>query len=343
MPQRKRWKGFEMPTRLAPERETLTQQYGKFIAEPFERGFATTIGNCFRRVLLSSLEGAAITTVRIEGVPHQYSTIPGVVEDVTDIILNVKQIRLRMDCEQGDVRTITLSVGKPGDVTAGMIQTDPDVTILNKDLVLFTVTAEDTPVELTMGCKRGRGYVMASENEREEIGLIAVDSMFSPVTRVSYAAEDTRVGQMTNFDRLILQVWTDGSITPEEAIVEAAKTLRRHLDPFVQYQDLGREAPELAAPTPEPAVDVTEVPDQPEDLLEKLNTPIDQMGLSVRASNCLDTQGISTAGELARMSEADLLTLRNLGKTSLQDIKAKLDALGLSIGMQIAETISGGT
>ncbi len=332
-----------MPTRLVPERETLTQQYGKFTAEPFERGFATTIGNSFRRVLLSSLEGAAITTVRIEGVPHQYTTIPGVVEDVTDIILNVKQIRLRMDCEQGVVKTISLSVTEPGEVTAGMIQTDPDVTILNKDLLLFTVTADDTPVELTMECKRGRGYVMAGENEREPIGLIAVDSMFSPVTRVSYAAEDTRVGQMTNFDRLILQVWTDCSITPEEAIVEAAKILRRHLDPFVQYQDLGREAPELPAPTPEPVADVREDTAKPEGLDEKLNTPIDQLGLTVRASNCLETQGIKTAGELVRMSEVELLSLRNLGKTSFHDIKASLEALGLGVGMLIEKTTSEGT
>ena len=346
MPQRKRWKSFEMPTRMAPERETLTAQYGMFIAEPFERGFATTIGNSFRRVLLSSLEGAAITNVRIEGVPHQYTTIPGVVEDVTDIILNIKQVRLRMDCESATVKTLTLSVTDTGEITAGMIQTDPDVTVLNKDLVLFTVTQEDTPVEITMECRRGRGYAAAAENDPREIGVIAIDSLFSPVTRVRYRAEDTRVGQMTNFDRLVLDVWTDGSISPEEAIVEAAKILRRHLDPFVQYQDIGREMPGEAAAKADTEADAGpggEETSEDADLRETLALPIDSLGLSVRASNCLDTQGIKTVGELVHVAEAELLAMRNLGKTSLDDIKQKLAAMGLAIGMQIEQPISEGT
>jgi len=339
MPQRKRWKSFEMPTRLVPDRETLTRQYGRFVAEPFERGFATTIGNSFRRVLLSSLEGAAITTVRIEGVPHQYTTIPGVVEDVTDIILNIKRIRVRMDSETTVTRKITLHATQPGEITAGVISTTPDVTILNRELVLFTITGADTVVDLAMECRRGRGYATAADNDRDDIGLIAVDSVFSPVTRVRYAAEDTRVGQMTNYDRLVLEVWTDGSITPDEAVVEAAKILRRHLDPFVQYQELGRELPEEIAA----AEIVVEETQDPAELREKLAMPIGQLGLTVRASNCLDTQGIKTVGELVTKTEAELLAMRNLGKTSLEDIRGKLAALGLSIGMRIEQPISEGT
>jgi len=322
------------------ERESLTSQYGKFKAEPFERGFATTIGNSLRRVLLSSLEGAAITTVRIEGVPHQYTTIPGVVEDVTDIILNIKKVRLRMDCETGIVKTIALETSKPGPVTAGMIQTDPEVTVINPDLVLFTVTGEETAVDISMDCRRGRGYVSAAENEREQIGVIPVDSLFSPVTRVEYAAQDTRVGQRTNYDRLILEVWTDGSIGPQEAVVEAATILRRHIDPFVQYQELGREVPEEEA---EVEVRAAAAPAETGDLKETLQTPIDQLGLTVRASNCLDTQGIKTVGELVGRTEQELMSLRNLGKTSLEDIKTKLGALGLSLGMHVSEPIKEGT
>ena len=328
-----------MPTRLTPESESLTSEYGKFIAEPFERGFATTVGNSLRRVLLSSLEGAAITMVRIEGVPHQYTTIPGVVEDVTDIILNIKRIRLRIDADSIATKTIVLNVSEPGEVTARMITTDPDVTIINPDLVLFTVTGEDTTVGISMECRLGRGYAAATENDRDQIGAIAVDSLFSPVTRVRYAAEDTRVGQRTNFDRLILEVWTDGSIGPEDAVVEAATILRRHIDPFIHYRDIGREAPE-AEPASEPEWIEGDEPED-SDRTELLATPIDQLGLTVRASNCLEAQGIKTVAELVCKSEAELMSMRNLGKTSLEDIRAKIAELGLSVGMRIPEIMEG--
>jgi len=326
-----RWRGFELPTRVVADRNTMTASYGKFIAEPFERGFGTTIGNSLRRVLLSSIEGAGITTVRIEGVQHQYSTIEGVVEDVTDIILNLKQVRLRLHSE--GAKTLKIERHARGQVTAADIQADPDVEIANPELHIATLS-EDVDFVVEMEARRGRGYATAEENTKpeQEIGVIPVDTLFSPVRRVAYRAEDTRVGQRTNYDRLILEVWTDGTITPEMAVVEAARILRKHLDPFILYFEVGRELP---AEKPDLAGALRAAGQIPPELEAKLTKSIEELDLSVRAQNCLESENIQTVGDLITKTEAELLAVRNLGKTSLQDIKDKLAKLGLTLGMSL--------
>jgi len=326
-----RWRGFELPTRVATERETLTSSYGQFVAEPFERGFGTTLGNSLRRVLLSSIEGAAITTVRIEGVQHQYSTIKGVVEDVTDIILNIKQVCIRLHSEGPKV--LKIERHSRGEVTAGDIQADPDVEIVSPELHIATLT-EDTSFAVEMEARRGRGYATAEENTKpeQEIGVMPVDSLFSPVRRVSYRAEDTRVGQMTNYDKLTLEIWTDGTITPEMALVEASRILRKHLDPFVLYFEIGRELP---AEKEEKAARLRETRQISDELERKLNMTIEELDLSVRAQNCLESENIQSVRDLITKTEAQLLAVRNLGKTSLQDVKSKLANLGLSLGMSL--------
>ena len=235
-----RWRGLELPCRVVRDEQVSTDTYGKFTAEPFERGFGTTVGNSLRRILLSSLEGAAVTHIKLKGADHEFCSLPGVMEDVTDIILNIKSLIVKLDADEP--KEMKLSANKAGAVTAGMIEADPSITVVNKDLVIATLT-EDVEFEMTLTVDKGRGYVTASENiadvEEQEIGLIAVDSIFSPVTRVRYATEDARVGQKTDYDRLILEIWTNGTITPEMALVEASKILRKHLNPFVQYFELG--------------------------------------------------------------------------------------------------------
>ncbi|HPD16683.1 MAG TPA: DNA-directed RNA polymerase subunit alpha [Planctomycetota bacterium] len=326
-----RWRGFELPTRVVCERESLTGSYGKFIAEPFERGFGTTIGNSLRRVLLSSIEGAAVTSVRIEGVQHQYSTIAGVVEDVTDIILNIKQIRLRLLSEGPKVLKIERRTR--GEVTAADIQADPDVEIVNPELHIATLN-EDVPFIVEMGARRGRGYATAEENTKpeQEIGVIPVDSLFSPVRRVNYRAENTRVGQKTNYDRLTVEIWTDGTVSPEIGLVEASRILRKHLDPFILYFEIGRELP---AEKTEKAAKRREPRQISDELSRRLGMTIEELDLSVRAQNCLESENIQTVRDLIVRTEAQLLAVRNLGKTSLQDIKNKLANLGLSLGMSI--------
>jgi DNA-directed RNA polymerase subunit alpha len=326
-----RWRGFELPTRVVCERETLTNSYGKFVAEPFERGFGTTVGNSLRRVLLSSLEGAAVTSVRIEGVQHQYSTIKGVVEDVTDMLLNIKQIRVRLLSEGPKI--LKIDRRSRGEVTAGDIQADPDVEVVNPQLHLATLT-EDVPFVIEMEGRRGRGYSAAEENTKpeQEIGVMPVDSLFSPVRRVSYRAEDTRIGQMTNYDRLSVEIWTDGSISPEMALVEGSRILRKHLDPFILYFELGRELP---TEKEEKIVRRRETKQLSDELEHKLNMTIEELDLSVRAQNCLESENIQTVRDLINKSEPQLLAVRNLGKTSLQDIKTKLANLGLSLGMSL--------
>ncbi len=326
-----RWRGFELPTRVVCERESLTASYGKFIAEPFGSGFGTTIGNSLRRVLLSSIEGAGITTVRIQGVQHQYSTIPGIVEDVTDIILNIKQVRLRLHSEGPKVLKIDRRTR--GEVTAADIQGDPDVEIANPELHIATLN-EDVNFVVEMAARRGRGYATAEENTRpeQEIGVIPVDTLFSPVRRVSYRADNTRVGQKTNYDRLTLEVWTDGTVSPETAVVEASRILRKHLDPFILYFEIGRELP---AEKEDKAAKRREPRQIPDELSRKLAMTIEELDLSVRAQNCLESQNIQTVRDLITKTEAELLSVRNLGKTSLQDIKDKLTNLGLSLGMSL--------
>jgi DNA-directed RNA polymerase subunit alpha len=309
--------------------------FGRFVIEPFERGFGTTIGNSLRRVLLSSIEGAAITSVKIKGAEHEFTALKGVMEDITDIILNVKDLVVAL--ESDEPKTMRLAATGPGEVTADLIEADTSITVLNKDHVIATLTDEvDFEMEFTVA--KGRGYVPASEqyanDDEQEIGRIPLDALYSPVQRVRYKTEDTRVGQRTNYDKLILDIWTDGTITPEMAMVEASKILRKHLNPFVQYFDLGAErvSEEAAAAA---AVD--------EELIRKLNMPVTDLELSVRASNCLESAKINTVGELVTKTEADLLKVRSFGKTSLREVKRKLADLGMDLGMELPEGVTVGS
>ncbi len=329
---RVRWRGFELPSRVVADPKFKSDTYGRFTIEPFERGFGTTIGNGLRRVLLSSLEGAAITSVKIKGAQHEFSSIPGVMEDVTDIILNLKNLIVKM--EGDEPKTMKLAAMGPGEVTADLIEADTAITILNKDLVLCTLT-EKREFEIEFKVQKGRGYVPGSEQyqsrDDQEIGLIPVDAIYSPVQRVRYKVEDTRVGQRTNFDKLTLEIWTNGTVTPDMALVEAAKILRKHLNPFVQYFELGAErvSEEAAAAA---GVD--------EELIRKLSMPVSELELSVRASNCLESARIDTVSQLVTMSDADLLKLRSFGRTSLREVKRKLQDIGLDLGMELPEGFS---
>jgi DNA-directed RNA polymerase subunit alpha len=328
-----RWRGLELPSRVVRDEQLSTDTYGKFYAEPFERGFGTTVGNSLRRILLSSLEGAAVTHIRLKGAEHEFSSLTGVMEDATDIILNVKSLVVKLDSD--DVKEIKVNTNKAGPVTAGMIETDANVSIMNKDLVLATLT-EDVPFELTLTVSKGRGYVTASENiadeEEQEIGTIAVDSIYSPVTRVRYSTEDARVGQKTDYDRLILEIWTNGTLTPEMALVEASKILRKHLSPFVQYFELGSDvANEEAIAT---LRDANKALIDPE-LQQKLNMSTQELDLSVRANNCLESAKIASVRDLVKKTDSDLLKVRSFGKTSLREVKRKLADMGLSLGMDL--------
>jgi len=318
----------ELPTRVESDASVLTPTYGKFVVEPFERGFGTTVGNSLRRILLSSLEGAAPISVKITGVDHEFAQIDGVMEDVTDIILNIKTLVITLE---GDMpKNLTVSKKGPGVVTGADLTGDAAVNVLNKNQVVATITG-DVTFEMELDVHKGRGFVTAIENTPEEqiIGIIPIDSIYSPVTRVRYKTEDTRVGQKTNYDRLILEIWTNGTITPEMALVEAAKILRKHLNAFVQYFEPGDsiDAEIESSPIANPQMN--------EELTAKLNQPISTMDLSVRASNCLESAKIHTVGELAKMTENDLLKVRSFGKTSLREVKRKLQELGLSLGMTI--------
>ncbi len=325
-----RWKNFELPTKVEVDRETLSPTYGKFTIEPFERGYGTTVGNSVRRVLLSSLEGAAVTSVRIKDVQHEFSAIPGVYEDVTDIILNIKQLLLKINVDHPV--TLRIEETEPGEVTAAKIQPQANVEAVNLDLHIATIV-EPAEFVMELEARKGRGYVTAAENTREgqELGVIPVDSIFSPVRRVKFRSEDTRVGQVTNYDRLIVEIWTDGTIDPEMALVEAGKILRKHLNPFVQYYELGKEIQQTSKKEDEEEKRMRLV----EELESKFSKPIEELDLSVRASNCLENQGIKTLGDLARMTEKEMLQVRNLGKTSLKEIKKKLADFDLSLGMDI--------
>jgi len=328
-----RWRGLELPSRVVRDQQVSTDTYGKFSAEPFERGFGTTVGNSLRRILLSSLEGAAVTHVRIKGADHEFSSLQGVMEDVTDIILNIKALVVKLDADEP--KEMKISVKKAGPITAGMIEADQAITVVNKDLVLATLT-EDLPFEMTLTVGKGRGYVTAAENigeqEEQEIGVIAVDSIYSPVTRVRYATEDARVGQKTDYDRLILEIWTNGTISPEMALVEASKILRKHLNPFVQYFELGTDtASDDAIQSMRDASKATMDPE----LEQKLSMTVQELDLSVRANNCLESAKIATVRDLVKKTDGELLKVRSFGKTSLREVKRKLADLGLSLGMDL--------
>ncbi len=327
---RVRWKDFEQPTRVVPESATLTDTYGRFIIEPFERGFGTTIGNSLRRVLLSSIEGAAVTSVKMKNVPHEFTTIPGVVEDVTDIILNIKKLIVTYEGE--GARKLKIEVHERGEVKAAHVLPTAGVKVINPDLHVATLT-DDVDFEVEMEVNRGRGYVTAEENEKEEheIGVVYVDSAFSPVQRVRYSVENTRVGKLTNYDKLLLEVWTNGTVHPERALVESSKILRRHLNPLVQYFELGREM-QLNERREE---ELRKRERYLEELRQKLSRNITELDLSVRAVNCLSAEGIQMIAHLVSRTEQELLGVKNFGKTSLKEVKRKLQEMGLTFGMEI--------
>ncbi len=315
------WKSFAMPKSLVCEQSSLTPTYGKFIAEPFERGYGTTIGNSLRRVLMSSIEGTAVTSVKIEGVAHEFSSIPGVLEDTTQIILNIKKLILRSYTR--NPKTIRLEVEKEGEAFAKDITADETVEILNPELHIATLTKKaKLAIEMEVG--RGRGYVPAERNKKEGqvIGVIPIDSIFTPVRRVNYHVENTRVGQITDYDKLIMEIWTNGSLTPEEALLYAANIHQKHLDIFVNFGKLPEEEEEEETP-------------QEKELQEKLNTPVTELELSVRSANCLREARIKTIGDLVKKKEIDMLKYRNFGKKSLEEIKGILTKMGLTLGMEL--------
>jgi DNA-directed RNA polymerase subunit alpha len=311
----------------------LTDTYGKFVAEPFERGFGVTVGNSLRRILLSSLEGSAVTRVKIQGVQHEISTIPGVVEDVTDIILNIKSLVVKNASEQP--KTIRIERNDRGVVKAADIIAEQGIEIINPDHVIATLT-DDVPFMVEMRVENGRGYRMADENVEgeREIGVIPVDSNFSPVVRVKHEIEDTRVGQRTNYDKLVMEIWTNGTISPQMALVEGAKILRKHLNPFIQYAEPG---PEIGiADTPDIVVGGDHVDHE---LERKLNMSLAELELSVRATNCLETEGVTTVRDLVIRTEEELLEVRNFGETTLKEVVAKLEERGLHLGMKLPASL----
>ena len=334
-----RWRNLELPSRVVVDRSTLTSTYGHFVIEPFERGFGHTIGNGLRRVLLSSLEGTAVTWFTLKGATHEFQAVEGVVEDVADIAIQIKQLLVKIP---GD-GPVTLKINKSdkGPVTGADIVCEGDAEIVNKDLHICTLSKKMS-FEMEMEADRGRGYVTAEENEagggrhsdsgarrgqrdvEQEIGKIWVDSIFSPVLRVKYATQDTRVGRLTDYDRLNVEVWTDGTIRPEEALAESSKIYRKFLNPLCSFGAPGAEIPAI---DPEEEDDV----DEPGEEDEMMSTPITTLNLSVRSMNCLESERILTVGELVRLSEEQLMEIRNFGKTSLDEIKGKLNELGLDL------------
>ena len=317
------WKGFQKPKRLAATLETLTATFGEFSAQPFERGFGTTIGNALRRVLLSSVEGAAITAVKIEGVLHEFSPIPGVVEDATDIILNLKQIPLRLH-GQGP-KTLRVLVDKPGEILSSQIQTDADVEILDQNLYIATVS-EDGKLEMDLRIKHGRGYVSAERNFDDDlaVGYIPIDSIHSPVRKVNYTVEPARLGQITDYDKLTLNVWTNGSVSPQDAIGLGAKLLKDHMAIFINFQEEERD---YEAPVP---VGI-------ETRNDNLTRSVEELELSVRSYNCLKNANIQTIGELTQKSEQEMLRTKNFGRKSLNEIKEILQNMGLGLGLVVDE------
>jgi DNA-directed RNA polymerase subunit alpha len=322
------WKGFQRPKRLEFERETLTDRFGRFYAQPFERGFGTTIGNALRRVLLSSIEGAAITAVKIDGVLHEFSPIPGVVEDATDIILNLKQIPLKMHVDY--TKTLYLRVEKPGIVRAKDIEVDQDVEVLEPEAHIATVS-DGGKLHMELRMKRGRGYVSADKNFDEDLGIgwIPIDSVHSPVKKVNYLVEAARLGQTTDYDKLTIDVWTNGSVTARDAVSLAAKLIRDHLNLFINLEDAGDTAVEGQAEAPRSGA-----------LNENLDKSVEELELSVRSYNCLKNANIRTIRELVGKTEAEMLKTKNFGRKSLNEIKEILASMGLSLGMRLDQPAS---
>ena len=318
-----RWRGLELPSRVVRDESVSTDLYGRFVIEPFEQGFGTTIGNSLRRVLLSSLEGAAVSSVKIQGVSHEFMTMDGVLEDVTDILLNIKGVVLKLDGVE--TRTMTVERTTPGVVTAGDFVADASVSIANADHHIATLT-EDTKLNIEMEISRGRGYVPSELNKKEDaaLGTIPIDSIFTPIVKVNFFVENTRVGQRTDYDKLIVEIWTNGGISPKEALLYGANIMQRHLDVFVSYGQL-----------PEEEEEEEEITAEEQALYEKLRLPISELELSVRSSNCLKEANIKTIADLVRKPESELLNFRNFGKKSLTEINDLLKVMGLSLGMKV--------
>ncbi len=329
-----RWRGLELPSKVAMVPTTATPTYGMFVAEPFERGFGATIGNSLRRIMLSSLEGSSVTKIRIQGVQHEFMTVPGVVEDVTDLCLNVKSVVVKN--HSSTQKTLRIEKHQRGVVTAGDIISSDQVEILNKSMILATLT-DDVPFNVELTVENGRGYIPSSEfhaSHDEEPGVLLLDAIFSPVVRVRYKIEDTRVGQRTNYDKLVLEVWTNGTISPEMAVVEAAKILRKHLTPFVSFRENGAEiSPEGGL---RGMLDSTGYSPVDLELEEKLGQSLAELNLSVRATNCLESEGINTIRDLVTRSEEQLLQVRNFGETTLVEVRERLGLIGLRLGMKMS-------
>jgi DNA-directed RNA polymerase subunit alpha len=319
------WKGFQKPKRLEVERETLTDSFGRFHAQPFERGFATTVGNALRRVLLSSIEGAAITAVRVEGVLHEFSPIPGAMEDTTDLILNLKRVPLKMHVEHP--KTLLLKTSEPGEVRASHVTPDPDIDILDQDAYIATL-GQGSTLSVEMRVKQGRGYVSADKNFDEDlsIGWIPVDSVHSPIKKVNYFVENARVGQATDYEKLTMEVWTNGAVSPRDAVGLASKLMKDHLTIFINIEEEEEEPAEVPAEMSEA---------DREEWWEKLSKSVDEMELSVRSYNCLKNANIRTIGELVQKTEAEMLKTKNFGRKSLNEIKEILGSMGLSLGMKL--------
>ena len=322
-----RWRGLELPSIVECDRDTLTETYGRFVAEPFERGFGVTVGNSLRRIMLSSLEGSAVTQIKVRGAQHEFSTVPGVLEDTTDIILNVKSLVVKNHSDS--TRVVTVEKNEAGPILASDIETDQSIEVIDGNHVLATLT-DDVPFMMEMVVENGRGYLPASDQSAgdHEIGIIPIDAVYSPVTRVRYDIEETRVGQKTNYDKLTLEIWTNGSIHPEMALVEAAKIFRKHLNPFVQYSELG---PRVHSParSGDNSVDAA--------LEQKLNMSLAELKLSVRAGNCLEGENINSVRDLVQLTEDELLEVRNFGETTLTEVQEKLNELGLHLSMRVPQ------
>lgn len=316
-----KWRDFQMPKRLDCDESTYTETYGRFIAEPFEKGYGVTLGNSLRRILLSSIEGSAVTSIKVEGIRHEYSTIPGVMESVSEIILNIKQLVLRSHSKVS--KPVFVKAEKKGEITAADIICDETIEILNPGLHIATLS-RDTKLSIEMEVSRGRGYVPAEQNKKDVVDAIAIDSIFTPIIRVGFDVENTRVGQRTDYDKLIMEIETNSGISPKEAMLYGANILQRHLDVFVSYGQL-----------PEEEEEEEEVSVEEKVLYEKLRLPISELELSVRSANCLKDGNIKTISELVRKPESELLTYRNFGKKSLTEINEILKVMGLSLGMKV--------
>jgi DNA-directed RNA polymerase subunit alpha len=321
-----KFKGFQKPKRLECELETLTSTYGRFFAEPLERGFGLTLGNSLRRVLLSAIEGAAVTSVRINGVLHEFSSVPGVKEDVTDIILNLKQLRLKLNVDHP--KTLTLKAVGEGEVRASQITPDPDVEILTPDLYLCTLD-KDGKLDMELEIRHGRGYVPAERNKREgmPVDAVPIDALFSPIKKVNFLVEDTRVGQATDYNKLILEVWTDGSVLPQDAVAYAAKILKDHLTLFINFEE-------------EPEQEEEHVDETRDRLIENLSRSVDELELSVRSANCLKNSNIRHIFELVEKTESEMLKTKNFGRKSLNEIKEILQGMNLSLGMKLDAAVT---